>query len=73
MAYQNIFFSSLLIVKALLIFEPQTFENYPDAKVLKHSRIFALVYATLRFILAATRPPVSSALTNAVAASDVQL
>ena len=64
---------SLLTVKALLIFEPQTIENYPDAKVLKHSRIFALVYATLRFILAATRPPVSSALTNAIAGSDVQL
>ena len=28
------------IVKALLIFEPQSFENYPDHKVLKHSRIF---------------------------------
>ena len=61
------------IVKALLIFEPQTFENYPDHKVLKHSRIFVGAYTSLRLILAVAQPPVSNAVTIAITGTDVKL
>ena len=61
------------IVKALLIFEPQSFENYPDHKVLKHSRIFVGVYASIRFTLSVVQPPVSNTFTKAITGTDEKL
>ena len=61
------------IVKALLIFKPECFENYPDHTVLKFSRIFVGVYAISKFIFSLANPPASNAITKMITGADVKL
>ena len=59
------------IVKAILIFKTEWFEHYPDDQVLKHSRIFVLIYTCLRFIF--NLAPASTSVTKAITGTDEEL
>ena len=53
--------------------EVNQIENYPDHKVLKDSRIFVGVYASIRFTLSVVQPPVSNTFTKAITGTDDKL
>ena len=61
------------IIKALLIFKPECFENYPDHEVLKRSRIFIGGYAGLKLFFALMNPPTSNAITKLITGTDTKL
>ena len=59
------------IVRTILIFKAEWFEHYPDDQVLKHSRIFVLIYSCLRFVF--DLAPASTSLTKAITGTDEEL